>query len=98
MLKSLSDITDAELQEIQNMAAVFFTPGQIAQVMELDAKVFEEECNTAGNKFYDAFAGARLKSEYELRWSIVKLAKSGSSPAQTMALEMVKNSQLKMMQ
>jgi len=97
MLKSLDDITEAEIEEIKSMAAVFFTPKEIALVLEVDVKAFAEACNKEGNRFYNAFAGGRLQSEFELRQSIVKLAKSGSSPAQTMSLEMVKNSQMKMM-
>ncbi len=97
MPKSLDDITDAEIEEIKTMAAVFFTPKEIALVLEVDANEFIEACTAEGNKFYNAFAGGRLKSEFELRLSIVKLAKSGSSPAQTMSMEMLKNSQMKMM-
>ncbi len=97
MQKCLDDITDAEMEEIKTMAAVFFTPKEIALVLEVDVKEFNEACTSEGNKFYNAFAGGRLKSEFELRLSIVKLAKSGSSPAQTMSLDMLKTSQMKMM-
>lgn len=98
MLKSLDDITEADIDEIKNMATVFFTPKEIAVVLEVEVNAFTEACSTEGTAIYNAFAGARLKSEYELRLSVVKLAKSGSSPAQTMSLEMVKTSLMKMMQ
>lgn len=98
MQKSLDDITDADLEEINKMAAVFFTPKEIAMVLEVDLISFVDACNNEENKFYNAFMGGRLKSEYELRLSVVKLAKQGSSPAQTMSLEMLKQSQMKMMQ
>ena len=98
MLKSLVDITDEDLLEIKNMAAVFFTPKQIATALEIDQASFIEECRQEGSNCYLAFEGGRLLSEFELRTSIVKLAKSGSSPAQTMALEMLKTSTMKMME
>ena len=96
MQKSLDDITDADLEEISKMAVVFFTPKEIAMVLEVDVNAFIEACNTEGDKCYTAFMSGRLKSEYELRLSVVKLAKQGSSPAQTMSLEMLKQSQMKM--
>jgi hypothetical protein len=46
--------------------------------------------------FYKAYYKGRLQSEYDLRKSVVKLAKSGSSPAQTMAMDMLNKSKLKM--
>ena len=97
MQKSLGDITEAEINILKDMAAVFFTPKEIAIVLEVDVPAFTDACATEGNELYNAFTAARLKSEFELRTSVVKLAKSGSSPAQTMSLEMVKTSQLKMM-
>ena len=98
MLKSLNDIIETDYEEIKAMASVFFTPKQIAIALEIDIASFIHECNTEGSKCYIAFEGGRLKSEYELRLSIMKLAKSGSSPAQTMALDMLKNSTMKMME
>ena len=97
MLKSLNDITPAELQEINAMGAVFFTPKQIAIAMEFEVDPFVDACLENGSDCYNAFEGGRLKSEFEVRKSVVQLAKSGSSPAQTMALEMIKISIMKMM-
>ena len=97
MLKSLNDITTAELQEVSAMAAVFFTPKQIAIALEFELDDFVNACLENGSDCYNAFEGGRLKSEYEVRKSVMQLAKAGSSPAQTMALEMIKNSIMKMM-
>ncbi len=96
MQKSLYDLSDNEYDEIKKMAAVFFTPKQIAIVLELNIDEFVDACNNTESKCFIAFEGSRLKSEFELNSSIVRLAKSGSSPAQTMALEMYRKSQLKL--
>lgn len=98
MQKSLDDITEADFEEIKAMAAVFFTPKEIAMVLEVDITAFIDACGLEGTKLYNAFFSGRLHSEYELRKSIVKLAKSGSSPAQTMSLDMLKISIMKMME
>ena len=96
MQKSLSDISKEDLDEIRKMAGVFLTPKEIATVLEADHVAFTEACNTEGNEIYNAFAGGRLQSIFEVRQSVVKLAKQGSSPAQTMSMEMIRNSSMKM--
>ena len=97
MLKSLDDITEADLLEIRNMAGVFFTPRQIAIAMEIDQESFIYACQDKNHPCFNAFEGGRLLNEYKVRQSVVKLAISGSSPAQTMALDMIKTSTMKMM-
>ena len=98
MLKSLNDITPADLDEITKFAAAFFTPKQIAIVLQVDSEKFIDECDKEDCDIYLAFHAGRLKSEFEIKQAIVKLAKSGSSPAQTMSMEMLRQSQQKMME
>lgn len=89
MRKFLDDITEDELSEVRKFAEAFFSPKEIAIVMEYDIADFVEKCNLEGHKIYNAFQGGFLKSDYEVRLSVVKLAKSGSSPAQSMAISMI---------
>lgn len=96
MLKSLNDITEQDLQEIRINAELFFTPKEIAIMLEIDTVSFVEAVHEEGTDVYKAFYGGRLQSEVDLRKSIIKLAKSGSSPAQTMALDMFKQSKIKL--
>jgi hypothetical protein len=95
MRKSLDDITDEDLAEIKNLAAVFYSPKEIAMIRDYDIALFVDECNAEGTKCYQAYYGGMLQSEYELRTSIVKLAKAGSSPAQTMSMDLLKQSKVK---
>lgn len=97
MLKSLADITDEELGEVKNLAELFFTPAEIALMLELNDTEVTESARDEESKFYRAFQSGRLQSELELRKSILKLAKSGSSPAQTMAIDMLNKSKIKML-
>ena len=97
MPKSLNDITEQELEEVKRFAALFFTPKEIAMIMEFDIVKFMTACTIEGDKCFNAFNGGRLLSEAELRTSIVVLAKSGSSPAQTSALDLLSKSTIKMM-
>ena len=97
MQRSLNDIKEEELAEIGKLAAVFYTPKQIALILELPVAEFVEACSEEGTVCFNAFFGGRLKSEYEVRAAVVQLAKAGSSPAQTMAMQLLNNSQMKMM-
>lgn len=97
MAKCLNDLTTAELQELQNLAALFFTPRQVAQMLELPAEEFVFACEDPEHAIYKAFYAGRLQGEVDLRTGILKMAKAGSSPAQTMALDLLKQSTLKML-
>lgn len=88
--------SDDELLEITRLAGLFFTPAEIALMLELDS-TFYIDVTVIGSNSYKAFNGGRLQGEVDLRTGIMKMAKAGSSPAQTMALEMLKASKIKLM-
>lgn len=97
MQKYLVDLVDADFSQIKDLAALFFTPREIAIMLELPADLFIMECNNENSRCYEAFQGGRLQQEVDLRTSILKLAKSGSSPAQTMAMDLLKQSKVKLL-
>lgn len=96
MQKSLNDLSSEDFEEIKKMASVFFSPKEIALCMELAISEFVEECNTQETACFNAYQGGLLLSEYEVRLSIVKFAKAGSTPAQTMSMDMLNKVKLKM--
>jgi hypothetical protein len=89
-------LSEEQKKEITDLAAVFFTPKEIAVIMEWFYENVAEDMQDQESDFYKAYYKGRLQSEYDLRKSVVKLAKSGSSPAQTMAMDMLNKSKLKM--
>jgi hypothetical protein len=89
-------LTNEELAEVTSLAAVFFTPKEIAVILKQPVDLFEDECKEHATQAGLAFWTGWLQSEYEQRKAIVSLAKSGSSPAQTMVQEMIKQGKLKM--
>ncbi len=99
MQKFLCSLSEEDLKQITSLAALFFSPREIATMLELDEGDFNEACigPTFYAKIYTAFQSGRLQSEVDLRTSIMKLAKSGSSPAQTMALDLLNKSKLKLL-
>jgi len=97
MEKTAAEITDEEKQEVENLAALFFTPSEIGIMLELNADDVRGAMYDEQSAFYRAFYTGRLQSEADLRKSIMKLAKSGSSPAQTMSLDLLNKSKAKML-
>jgi hypothetical protein len=97
MLKSLTDITAEDLKEIERLAELFFTPKEIAIMLEVSTDDILSAIADENSEVYRSFYSGRLQSEVELRRSVVKLAKSGSSPAQTMALDLLNKSKVKML-
>lgn len=97
MPKSLNDITNEDLRLIEELASYFFTPREIGVMVEIDPDDAISQVLAEGNDFYTAYQKGRLQSEMELRKSIIKLAKAGSSPAQTMSLDLLNKSNAKML-
>lgn len=90
-------LTKETLSEITRLSALLFTPRDIAVMLEISpVEEFIAECTREGNSVYTAFQSGRLQTEVDLRNSIIKLAKSGSSPAQTMAMDILNKSRIKM--
>jgi hypothetical protein len=97
MRKCLNELTNDDLAEVKKLSAVFFTPKEIADILEVERTAFVDACNDDTTDVYEAFTGGLLLSEYEIRTSVLKLAKAGSSPAQAMALDLLKKVRVKMM-
>ena len=82
---------DIDIQkEIQNLASLFFSKEEIATMLELSAMDFMDGC-----KYYRSYMKGKLQGEVNLRTSVSKLANSGSSPAQTMMLDILRKTDAK---
>lgn len=68
------------LKEIEEMAGLFMTPKAISIIVGLDMSDF--------SAIYQHYYRGNYKAEAELRTAIMRLAKQGSSPAQTLALKL----------
>lgn len=96
MQRSLNNI-ETDLNLLEELASYFYTPGEIALMLEIKESDFLRQLDLHQSPIYLAFHKGRMNSEMELRKSIIKLAKAGSSPAQTMSLDMLNKSKLKML-
>jgi len=83
------NFTEEQLKEIENFGAVFFEPGRIAEIMELDAEYLQKEIEDKTSAVSRAYRAGMLRSEYELRVAEIELAKRGSSQAIEGAKKMI---------
>ena len=97
MQRFLVDIKPEDLTEISRLSGLFFTPAEIARMLELNAAEFLAACEDVNSPVYESFYSGRLQGEVDLRTGIMKMAKAGSSPAQTMAMDLLKQSKVKML-
>ena len=89
-------LNEDELKKIRELAGLFFAPKEIAIIMQLPTEAFCKTCQREGSAVYQSFLAGRLEQEALVRKSIVDFAKKGSTPAQTMALDLLKLSAAKM--
>lgn len=82
------EFTEEDLQEIEEMAALLFSPEDIAQVIGIPQNEIVECLINPEHPVSMAFSKGSLQTEVELRRSILKLAKQGSSPAQTLSIKL----------
>lgn len=86
-------LTSDQLTELESLASYFFTPDECAIVLSISTDELEMALEDDTDPGYKAYQRGKLKSKLELRKSILTLAKQGSSPAQTMALRLLDESE-----
>lgn len=80
------------LKEIEEMAGLFMTPKAISIIVGLDMSDFMDELEDEDSAIYQHYYRGHYKAEAELRTAVMRLAKQGSSPAQTLALKLWQDS------
>lgn len=85
--------TQEQIDQIQEYASSFFSPQEIAIIMDLNTPEFILMFSAEG-PVKNAYNKGRLIQEAKLRKVILELAAKGSSPAQTLAMDIIKNSKL----
>jgi hypothetical protein len=84
--------SEEQLNEIEEMAALFFSPESIALNIECDSDDFTELIQNKIGDAFKAYCSGRLRSEIELRTAIRNAAMNGSTPAQTLFVTYYKDS------
>ena len=92
------NLTEEQLKEVEHMAGLFFSIGEICAVLELDEETADyfDSCVSVKNNhpFVLAYTKGRLLAQVELRTSIKQAALNGSNPAQAQMVEFFNKSKI----
>lgn len=82
-------LTDEQLDQVRNMSAALMPPSEIAILLDIPADERDYFCDICKNHIkaliYNAYHQGRLQTKYELRQTVIKLAKAGSPAAEPLA-------------
>ncbi|MEG2556505.1 MAG: hypothetical protein RSA53_10505 [Odoribacter sp.] len=84
------NLTDVELKTVEALAELFYNPMQIALILDVDDDDFNSAICAKSGSIYEHYTRGYYKGDLTLRKSISESAQQGSSPAQTMLLEIQK--------
>lgn len=91
-------LTDDQLQQVEEMASALLPADEIAILLfdsSTERSSFVTVCrNHLDSPIYQAFHRGRLRTKYELRKMVVRLAKAGSPAAEPLADKYLKESKL----
>jgi len=90
------EYNDEIINIIQRMSAAAYEPAQIAHAIGVNKNEFIEQLNTENSKVNTAFYKGYYSSQLAIRESLFKLARDGSSPAQTQALKLFDDTRKKL--
>jgi len=83
------NLSEEQIQQIQDMASALLPASEIAILLGLSAQERTEFCeiikNHTNSEVYMAFHTGRLTTKFELRKTVIKLAKHGSPAAEPIA-------------
>ena len=80
--KRYEELTEEELQQLEQCGGVGFTYADIATIFGLDPAEVREQFRAKQGAVYDRYHIGRLQAELILRQNILKSANNGSSPSQ----------------
>ncbi len=85
-----TDLWMTKLEDIEEMASALLPPGEIAILIGITSPAetlfFIEVCRShAASPIYLAYTRGKLRTKFELRKTVIKLAKAGSPAAEPLA-------------
>lgn len=87
-------LSDEHKLRIEELAGLFFTPVQIAIMLDLDVKQFVASCGVENSEAYRAFWKGYFEADMEYRKSVKRLSTLDSSPAQTLLAKLIEKQDL----
>jgi len=88
-------MTEEQLSIIDDMAAHFMTPKEIAIVLEVDYESFQLALSDPTSQEYSHYHKSKITSILEIRRKVVKMAKSGSPQAEMLVTGFMNEQKIK---
>jgi acetaldehyde dehydrogenase (acetylating) len=88
-------MTADELKSVEDYAGQFFTPEEVALILNLPAEESKQVINDKDSDFMRHHNRGVLLSKAIIRKGIIDMAKNGSGPAQVTAVKMMEEFDLK---
>ena len=86
------ELNESQLDELEAMAKLMLSKKEIAVILEIDEHEFLEIMDQPFSAALKRFYSGRMKTIAEVRKSVFELAANGSSPAQTEAMKIIRDS------
>ena len=87
-------MTEDLLAQIEEMSSLMLGKNDIATLLELDPDEFVNILEDKAGEAWKRFQTGRMKTITQVRKSIFELAANGSSPAQTEAMKIIRESKM----
>ncbi len=84
-------MSEDQLEHLEELGAAFTSVEDAAVILQVDENELRVQLADSKSPAHQHYHRGRLKSEFETRQSIVNMAKQGSSPAQVMAMKLIKD-------
>ena len=88
------ELTDDLLAQLEEMSSLMLNKNDIATLLELDPDEFSNVLDDKSGEAWKRFQTGRMKTITQVRKSIFELAANGSSPAQTEAMKIIRESKM----
>lgn len=82
-------------QDVKAMAELFFSPEEVGIAIGLSRAEVDELMLDEQSEFYKNYHAGRIENDLKLRSSINRLALAGSSPAQSVMLQLAKRNEIR---
>lgn len=92
----MMQLTDQQIEIIERAGAALCKPSEAARLSGIEVDTFKNELHNTESKIYQAYYSGFENTKLELKESTIAIAKQGSSPAQTFAFALLRESEMEM--
>ncbi len=82
-------LNQEQLDTVEELAGLFYTPHQIATILQVPVMAFELEMENTQSVLYITYNTGYFTADVALRKSVKKVALMGNSPAQTLLQKLI---------